>query len=159
MHSLRRRTVAALACAAAATGTVVLAQRSGEPKPQPSREETAAALRGVLEANLRAARDEDLPAAMATLHTRCPSRALNERTLRRLFAAYDLKIELLSFAYVGRDGDYAVVRFKQKTTKVSGPAFRDNIVDSMQVLRLEGDAWKLWTVANLEVTYPKAPSR
>ena len=112
-----------------------------------------AALRKVYEANLRATQAENTAAILATVHPKSPSRALVSRALSQLFARYDLRYQMLSFTYVGRDEDYAVARVKQKTTKVAGPAFRDNVLDCLQIFRKDGDGWKLWTSANLEITY------
>ena len=76
-----------------------------------------------------------------------------KQQLAPLFDNYDLKYEILSFTYIGRDNQYAVARVKQSTQKLSGPAFRHNILDMVQVFRQEKGQWKFWNQVILEVTY------
>ena len=70
-----------------------------------------------------------------------------------MFSLYDLKYEFSSFRYIGSDGKYAIGRGNQKTTKVKGPAFKDNILDCIYILREEDGKWKLWTQVILETKF------
>ncbi len=149
-------TICGLGVAAAAL--LLVAGAGGQPTTQPAagadgeREALMAALRQVVVANLRASQAEDLPAAMATLHPASPVAGTTRLAMQTYFRAFDLKYELLSLSWIGRDADYAVLRFRQKTTKVAGEAFQDNILDGLHVFRRYGEAWKIWTTVPLEAT-------
>ena len=110
-------------------------------------------IEAVVMENFRANESEDLDAALATMHTQSPTYTSTKQTSVSLFETYDLKYDLLSFSYVGQDGKYAIARIKQSTTKVSGPAFRNNDLDAIHVFRKEDGEWKFWTIAILEVKY------
>ena len=103
--------------------------------------------------NLRANESEDLDAALATIHTQAPTYTSTKQSSMSLFETYDLKYDLLSFSFIGQDGKYAIARIKQSTTKVSGPAFRNNDLDAIHAFRKENGKWKFWTIAILEVKY------
>jgi len=60
---------------------------------------------------------------------------------------------LISYEYIGLSGEYAIARIKFKTTKISGPAFKNNSVDMIQVFKQENGTWKLWSQANLEIQF------
>jgi hypothetical protein len=85
-----------------------------------------------------------------TIHSQSPAYIASAQTLKQLFGYYDLKHELLFFRYIGVDGEYAVARGEQKTEKLKGPAFRDNILDSIYIFRKEKGKWKLCQQAVLE---------
>lgn len=142
-----------------ASAAIPLACTKGQAN-EPTAEETAklsAELRAVLEKNLQAYTDEDLDAMIATVNTKSPMFGATVNSMKVLVAQYDLKYELESFKYFGRDAEYAVVRVKQKTTKVAGPAFNDNILDAMHIYRQDDKKqWKLWQTAILDVEYLQA---
>ena len=103
--------------------------------------------------NFRANESEDLDAALATMHTQAPTYTSTKQSSISLFETYDLKYDLSSFSFIGQDGKYAIARIKQSTTKVSGPAFRNNDLDAIHAFRKENGKWKFWTIAILEVKY------
>ena len=113
----------------------------------------AEAIKSVVKENLQAGQAEDMDRMMKTIHTQSPSYLPTKQQSQSVFDNYDLRYKLLSFSYVGSDGEYAVVRIKQMTTKVSGLAFQDNELDLMQVFRKEKGKWKLWTQSILEIKY------
>lgn len=115
--------------------------------------DVATEIEAVLMENFKANESEDLDAALATIHTQAPIYTSTKQASNSLFETYDLKYDLLSFSYVGQDGKYAITRIKQTTTKVSGPAFRNNDLDAIHVFRKENGKWKFWTTAILEVKY------
>jgi hypothetical protein len=148
-----------LLCGLVGLGPVVLAQRGAgatDKGPAKTDAETAklmAQLRQLIDANLKATRAEDVDGVVATIHTKSPAYRVAKLMNQRLFATYDFQHELMSVGYVGRDKDYAVLRVRQKTVKVRGPAFRDNIVDTMQIFRKDGAKWKLWQSVVLETAF------
>ena len=110
-------------------------------------------INSVVITNVQAVQAENLDAVMKTIHTQSPGYLTTKQQLQPLFDNHDLKYQILSFTYIGRDNQYAVARVKQSTQKLSGPAFRNNVLDMIQVFRQEKGQWKFWNQAILEVTY------
>ncbi|MFH2139150.1 MAG: hypothetical protein ABII88_11700 [Candidatus Omnitrophota bacterium] len=110
-------------------------------------------LRGVVESNFVALENEDIDGAMRTIHTQAPGYLQTMELSKQLFPYYDLRYTLLSFNYIGKDDEYALARGKQRTTKVQGPAFQNNIVDFIYVFKQEGDVWKFWSQAVLDTQF------
>ena len=105
------------------------------------------ALKEVFITNLNASEREDVDAVMATLHTQSPSYRQTRQVAQTLGEKFDLKFELLSFKYIGRDGEYAVARAKQSVVKQnswSKSGYPDNETDMIHVFRQENDQWKIW---------------
>jgi len=130
--------------------------RAGQATSRPAGDAAAkltAEMKEVMAKNIESLLAEDVERMAATVHPNSPMYSRTKRTLTRVMARYDLKYELLAFDYVGRDEDYAVARTKQKTTRLAGPAFRDNIVDAMQISRQDAGVWKWWHTAVLEIEY------
>jgi len=116
-------------------------------------ESTATELRDLTIQNMKACQDEDLDAAMSTLHSQSPAYLPTKQQTSILFENFDLKYELAAFKYIGQDGEYAVARIKQKTTKVAGPAFQNNVTDLIAVFRKENGHWKFWNQIILGTKY------
>jgi hypothetical protein len=90
---------------------------------------------------------------LGTIHSQSPA-YLQEKTLsKNLFGHFKVRAEVSSFKLIGVDGEYAFARCVQKTTKVSGPAFHDNVRDVLEVFRKEGDKWKSWLSAALSTRF------
>ncbi len=109
-----------------------------------------AKLREVIIENFAASQRKDMEGIKRTIHSQSPAYITSAQTLKQLFDYYDLKYELLSFRYIGADGEYAIARGEQKTIKLKGPAFKDNVLDSIYIFRKENGEWKLWQQAVLE---------
>lgn len=103
--------------------------------------------------NLKATESEDLDAIMSTIHSQSPSYTATMQAMQQLLPLYDLKYSILSYSYIAKDNDYAYVRVRQLTEKVSGPAFNNNVIDALQIFKKEGKDWKLWSQANLSIEY------
>ncbi|MCG6980304.1 MAG: hypothetical protein LJE88_02745 [Deltaproteobacteria bacterium] len=110
-------------------------------------------INSVVITNVQAVQAENLDAVMKTIHTQSPGYLTTKQQLQPLFDNHDLKYQILSFTYIGRDNQYAVARVKQSTQKLSGPTFHNNVLDMIQVFRQEKGQWKFWNQAILEVTY------
>ena len=128
---------------------VYLLLRPGPP-PDPK---VVAELRSVVERNLEACETEDLSLMQQTLHPSSPVFGTTVPAIRPLIAQYDLRYELMSFHCVGVWGDGAVVQVKQKTTKIRGPMFADNIAEARHELRKYGDEWRIWNTVVINVKY------
>ena len=115
--------------------------------------ELEATLKQVVLTNFAASEKEDANAVMETLHADSPTIKSTSQVLEGLFSFYDLKYELLSFSFLVQDGDYAVARAKQKTTKIAGDEFKNNVLDSIYIFRQQDAAWKLWQQVVLETEF------
>lgn len=121
--------------------------------PVAADESVASALKDVVMANLAATEREDLDAVAATMHVDSMHREQTRRTLAPLFDRFDVKYELLDYEFVATSGEYAIARIRQRTTKVAGPDFRNNMIDNLLVFRKEGPGWKLWSQSVLEIEF------
>lgn len=119
----------------------------------PALADTESEVKASILQNLKHTEQEDVAGVMRTVHSQSPSYLATRQMLQQLFPAFDLKYTLVSYAYVGADAEYAYARVVQKTEKVSGPAFQNNELESLQIFRKEGGEWKLWTQANLAINY------
>jgi hypothetical protein len=124
-----------------------LASSYAEPDP------TAEAIKSVAERTVAALQAEDLDAAISTIHSHSPTVLLSKKSLPDLFENFDINTELLSFAYIGQNEDYAVARTKTRYTKVSGPFFQNQEVDTITVYRQEDGKWKVWNQIHLNTKY------
>ena len=124
-----------------------LASSYAEPDP------TAEAIKSVAERTVAALQAEDLDAAISTIHSHSPTVLLSKKSLPDLFENFDINTELLSFGYIGQNEDYAVARTKTRYTKVSGPFFQNQEVDTITVYRQEDGKWKVWNQIHLNTKY------
>lgn len=90
---------------------------------------------------------------MATVHSQSPIFVSQENALNQINQSYDLAYEILEFHYVVEDEDFAYARFKLKTTKVAGPAFRNNEINLLAVFKQEEGVWKFWNQVTLEIKF------
>ncbi len=150
---MSKRSKILLLCALITGIVAMLSLAYAEEAKQPEARELPSLLKETLEQNLEACGRENLQMAMRGIHSKSPVYEQSRQASTRIFQLYDLRYEMLSFGYIGTDGEYSVARVKQKTTKIKGPAFRDNIVDTMQIFRKEVNQWKVWQTTVLEVKY------
>ena len=115
--------------------------------------EVSDAVKKTLQANFDATQAENIEAIMSTMHSMSPNRVATEAQLPMLFQQYDLKYELEDYQFVALSGEYAIARVKQRTTKISGPEFRNNILDSFMIFRQENTQWKLWAQTILDIEF------
>jgi hypothetical protein len=113
----------------------------------------AAQIKETVEKNMQTTQAEDTTGMMETIHTQSPFYLMTKQQMQPLFDNYDLNYELLSYEYIGRSGDYAIARVNFQTTKVSGPAFKDNELDVIQIYKQENGTWKLWSQSNLDIKF------
>jgi len=131
-----------------AIASILCAARIGN-----AQEKMPEVIKSVVLENLKATQAEDTNRTMITVHTQSPIYRQTKQMLAPIFDDFDLSYELLSFSYIGLNGEYAVARVKQTTKKVSGPIFQENEMDMVQVFRKENGKWKFWTQAILEIKY------
>jgi len=111
------------------------------------------ALKKVVMDNFKGYEEENLEKVMNTVHSQSPGYIQTKELSKQIFPYYDLKYQLLSFNFIATDGDYALARGKQKTVKIEGPAFQNNIVDLIYVFKQENGQWKFWSQAILETKF------
>ena len=70
-----------------------------------------------------------------------------------MYASYDLDTRVSGVELLKTSGDEARVSFVLVTRKVRGPAFRDNRIEGVFILRKEGGAWKLYDQEIDEIEY------
>ena len=104
----------------------------------------AADLRAVVERQVAAFNAKDVPAALATLHTKSPEYRSTEEELVALFKDENLSASLASFQYVGHDDEFAVARVKLRVGAPAGDEFVDNTSDTMTLFHQEDGAWRIW---------------
>ncbi len=111
------------------------------------------AIKVVMLNNLKYTQNEKTEKVMSTMHSQSPSYMVTKNALTSVFKPYDLKYDLLSYKYIAYDGDLVYIRIKQSTKKISGPAFNNNIIDSVLVFRKEDGKWKIWSQMIISINY------
>ena len=97
--------------------------------------------------------DHDIENVLDMIHDRSPAKASIRRMLEQTFSTYRLKNTLLCAKYIGIDNDYVYVRILERIAKLEGPEFRDNVADSLVVIKWVEDAWKVCSITPLEVLF------
>lgn len=115
--------------------------------------DTASDLKNAVLDNFKHTKNENFDAVMGDIHTQSPAYLQTQQILQQLFPAYDLQYELVSYKFIGEDNEYAYAKVKQKTQKISGPAFQNNEIEMLMVFKQEDGVWKIWTQANLSISY------
>ena len=87
------------------------------------------------------------------IHSSSPVQIPTRQLLGQLMSHYRLKNELLLTYYVGADSGYAFIRMKQKTLRVEGPEFNDNVTDSIVAMKQDAGTWKIWSMMPLETSF------
>ena len=121
--------------------------------PSFAKENIAKQIKQTVTENLDALQNEDMARMMGTIHTQSLSYLTTKQQVAPLIENYELSYELLSFGFIGLSGEYAICRTKQRTVKISGPAFRNNTIDMIQIFKKENGKWKFWSQAILYIRY------
>ena len=144
---MRKRIIVLMLAMVLLFSHVVLAENAKDDK------DLAMELKSVITKNFKAYELEDIEKVMETVHSKSPGFKATKEFSSQIFPAYEIKYELLSFKYIAVEGEYALARVKQKTSKISGPKFKDNIIDSIVIFKQEAGQWKLWSQATLTLEY------
>lgn len=124
-----------------------------EPAKKTDEEDIADTLKKAVETNLEGLNKKDLEMTMLVVHPESVNYEPTKKAITYFNEQYDLKCSLIAFKFICLDGDYAIVRIKQRTNKIKGPGFKDNEVDMYHIFRKDKDAWKIWQSTILETTY------
>jgi len=109
--------------------------------------------RNIIQKNCQFTHSSNVEGVLTTIHPNSELYSHTKNELESLFDAYQLGVSLTGFRYMGKDKNYAYVRAQQKTERVAGPEFKDSIIDQMIVFKQDGDDWKIWTTAILNIKY------
>ncbi len=114
---------------------------------------TEAEIEKAINDNLTYLQEEDVEKSMSTIHSQSLSYLPTKNIISQLFGTYKLSYEIISYDFIASDSDLAYARVKQRTTKISGPAFKNNEIDMVQIFKQESGKWKLWSQANMSIDY------
>jgi ketosteroid isomerase-like protein len=119
---------------------------------------TEVAIRQLIDNAGNAFAKEDFEGVLKAFHPQSPQKANTEENLRRIFKTHDVQLTFSDFKFIGEDGNYAVVRMKEKSTRIpsSDGTFNDNTSDVLYVFRKDGKAWKIWNEMILETKFHEA---
>ncbi|MFC1840814.1 hypothetical protein ACFL1N_14635 [Thermodesulfobacteriota bacterium] len=109
--------------------------------------------RDILKKYYKVMNDNELEGVLGFIHSCSPVQIPTRQVLGQLMSTYKLKNELLQTNYVGADNGYLFVKMKQKTTKLKGPEFKDNITDSIVAMRQDEGTWKIWSMMPLQTDF------
>jgi hypothetical protein len=115
----------------------------------------ASAITAPIIANINASNAEDIRAYMATIHSQSPLYDQTESLLSPMFANYDLSFEVRNLEVIEQSASEAKVSFVLVTRKINGPAFNDNKVNGVMVMRPENGVWKIYNQQVDSVEYLK----
>lgn len=114
-------------------------------------DDIAESIKAVVDKNIQATQGEDLDAMMSTIHTQSPAYLTTKQQMPLIFENFDLRYQIVSYTFIGFNAPYAIARVRQRTTKTSGAAFKNNVMDMIQVFRKERGAWKYWNQMMLDI--------
>ena len=114
---------------------------------------TSEQLFDILYRNSRAANEENLAAYMATIHPKSPAYHQTETSLPQLFAVYNLEFYFSNLTVTSLKKNEARIHFTLSTRRLSGPAFRNNVVVGTMILRPDNGVWKIYTQDVEDVQY------
>jgi len=120
---------------------------------QANNKKDIAAIRAVFDANIKALTEENLEAAMDTIDETSPFFETTRKLTELMFKNYDLKYEINQFEVLNISENQATVRISQTTKKIHGPAFRDNILLSKNVVKKSRGKWKIFSTEIESIKY------
>ncbi|MFA9558154.1 hypothetical protein ACERII_12660 [Evansella sp. AB-rgal1] len=103
--------------------------------------------------NLEAAQQADLDGYMATLHTDSPYYESTRISMEEIFSIYELDYVIEEIEVMEISEQVAKVWLIQTTTKISGPDFNDNQIEIVNIMRKQGDEWKIYETEVWDVIY------
>ena len=120
-------------------------QKEGADSEKISPDERQAII-SVLQANIKAAENENLNGFMQTIHPDSPAFESTRSFMKKAFAEYDFNYEIVEANVLEVSGDVARVSYIQITRKKSGPdAISDNQVRGEHILKKADGRWKIYS--------------
>ena len=97
--------------------------------------------------------EENFDAVMNTIHEESPSYPATESMIKQLFSRYDLDYKVVEMKVIEETDTEAKVEFVQITTKLTGPAFKNNKTTGVHTLKKVGDSWKIYATEMTDVQF------
>lgn len=94
----------------------------------------------VVEANAKYMNEENFDAVMNTIHKESLAYPATESMIKQLFDGYDLEYKIAGMKVLEENDTEAEVEFVQITTKLKGPAFKNNKATGVHTLKKDGDS-------------------
>ncbi|MBD2040251.1 hypothetical protein [Microcoleus sp. FACHB-672] len=110
-------------------------------------------IKSVIDLQAKALNEENIDVYMKTISQSSPQYSLTVEVLTELFQQYDLKYEITDMEFLTLAQNEAKVKIIQTTTKIKGPAFRDNKTVIIHTLRKDNGEWKFYLTALDSVNY------
>ena len=107
----------------------------------------------VIKANAAHMNEENLEAAMNTIHPKSPSYPATESMMKQIFERYDLNYKIESIKVLEQNDQEAKVEFTQITTKLKGPDFKNNKTTGIHTMRKDGNSWKVYSTEMVKVDF------
>jgi hypothetical protein len=107
----------------------------------------------VVRAQSEALNREDMKAAADAIHPSSPGFQQTKDITAKLFSIYDLRYTLKNIKLESETADTAKVRFSQITKKISGPAFRNNRIDGIHILKKDDGRWKIYDTQTIKIEF------
>lgn len=117
-------------------------------------DDISAQLLSAYRTNLEGMAQKNIDKVLSVLHPQSPAYEKTKNTLANAMQSLNLSYKIVGLQYMGRTGEYAVIRIIQQTYKTGGTgAFTDNMMDALQIFKLDSDGkWKLWASCVLQST-------
>ena len=97
---------------------------------------------------------ESIEDMMKTIHSSSPISLETRTQMEQIFPVMDANTSLTEFIFIGKSGDYAIAKIKEKIEKVSGPPqFKSQESEQLIVFKQEAGQWKIWQATMLDVKY------
>jgi len=110
-------------------------------------------LKAVIALNAKALEDENFEKYNLTISIPASNINATKETLEKLFKDYDLRYLIESVEILSVSSDEAKVKVVQITTKLNGPAFKDNKVTAINYLKKISGKWKIYKTDLMNVEY------
>jgi hypothetical protein len=107
----------------------------------------------VVSAQLEALNFEDLNAATDAIHPSSPDFSQTKDWTEKLFKIYDIRYTLEKNTLESETENTAKVGFSQLTEKISGPAFRNNRIDGVHILKKYDGNWKIYETQIVKIEF------
>ena len=96
---------------------------------------------------------EDMSGVKSTIDHDSPNYDASLNTIQFLFDNYDLKYTIESIEIIEQSENEAKIKYVQLTTKVNGPAFKDNRYTGIHTLKKKDDGWKIYSTEQLNIEF------
>jgi uncharacterized protein YchJ len=106
-----------------------------------------------IKANASYMNEEDIEAAMNTVHPQSPTFTATESMMKQIFERYDLNYKIENIKVLEKNDKEAKVEFTQITKKLKGPDFKNNKTTGIHTLRKDGDSWKVYSTEMVNVEF------